>query len=131
MVTITDTAREKILALGKAEQRDDLALRFGIDGRGPQGFVYRLRFVESNDRKPTDKVVKAGEMDVLIDQESAPNLKGASLDYVEGPEGGGFKIENPNPLWSDTKAQMVQQVIDAQINPAVASHGGTVTLLDV
>ncbi|MGH7387102.1 MAG: NifU family protein, partial [Candidatus Methylomirabilales bacterium] len=34
-------------------------------------------------------------------------------------------------LWTDPKAQAVQEAIDTQINPGVASHGGHVALLDV
>ena len=43
----------------------------------------------------------------------------------------GFKIDNPNPLWTDATAQKVQEVIDDKINPGVAQHGGFVALLDV
>jgi len=130
MVTVTDLAKAKILELMKAEKRDDLALQFGIDGRGPNGFVYRLRFAESSDRSPTDTIVSLDGIDVLIDEESAPHLKGATLDFVDGPGGSGFKIDNPNPLWSDERAIAVQRVIDDHINPAVSMHGGHVTLLD-
>ena len=131
MVTISDPAKAKILALMKAEKRDRLALRFGVQGRRGGEFVYRLAFVEESDRAVTDVVVDAGAFEVYIDAESAPSLKGAAIDYVEGPRESGFKIDNPNPVWSDPTARAVQQVLDTEINPAVASHGGFVTLIDV
>src|SRR5262249_17753842 len=56
---------------------------------------------------------------------------GASIDYVDSAYGSGFKIDNPNPLWTDPTAQAVQKVLDDEINPAVASHGGHVALLEV
>ncbi len=131
MITITEGAKEKILALMKNEPRQDLRLRFGVQGRGPGGFQYRLGFVDPGDQQPTDTLVDAGGIPVLIDAESLPYLKGAALEYVEGERESGFKINNPNPLWSEPQALAVQQVLDQEINPAVAAHGGYVTLLDV
>lgn len=131
MLTITDAAKKKILALFEGEEQKDLALRVAIRGRGPGGFRYELQFVGAGERGAEDTVVKAGGFDVLIDPDSAPNLKGATVDFLDGVTESGFKIDNPNPLWTDPKAQAVQEAIDSQINPGVASHGGHVALLDV
>ncbi|MFQ5533189.1 MAG: NifU family protein, partial [Candidatus Methylomirabilales bacterium] len=76
-------------------------------------------------------VIDVGGFEVIVDPESAPNLKGVTIDYVDGMYQSGFKIDNPNPLWTDPKAQAVQEVLDSQINPGVAAHGGHVSLLDV
>jgi Fe/S biogenesis protein NfuA len=131
MVTLTDVARKKILELLSAESRQGQALRFGIDGRGPGGYRYRLGFAGPEDRRPDDVVFDAGGFQMIVDAASAPRLKGASIDYVETLQESGFKIDNPNAAWADPKAQAVQEVIDREINPAVASHGGYVVLLDV
>lgn len=131
MVTLTDTARDKILALLAAEGREGLALRFAIDGRGPGGFQYRLGFVGPEEMQPNDQVVDAGGVRLFIDPESATNLQGTTIDFVETAQQSGFKIDNPNPVWNDPKAVAVQKVLDDEINPAVAAHGGFVTLLDV
>jgi Fe/S biogenesis protein NfuA len=131
MVTLTDTARDKILALLAAEGREGLALRFAIDGRGPGGFQYRLGFVGPEEMQPNDLVVEAGGVRLFIDPESATNLQGTTIDFVETAQQSGFKIDNPNPVWNDPKAVAVQKVLDDEINPAVAAHGGFVTLLDV
>jgi Fe/S biogenesis protein NfuA len=131
MLTITDAAKKKVLALLETEEQKDLALRVAIRGRGPGGFRYELQFVGAEERGAEDTVVNAGGFDVVVDPDSAPNLKGATVDFVDGVYESGFKIDNPNPLWTDPKAQAVQEVIDTQINPGVASHGGHVALLDV
>ncbi|MGH7370976.1 MAG: iron-sulfur cluster assembly accessory protein [Candidatus Methylomirabilales bacterium] len=131
MLTITDAAKKKVLAILEGEEQKDLALRVAIRGRGPGGFRYELQFVGAGERGAEDTVVKAGGFDVLVDPDSAPNLKGATVDFLDGVTESGFKIDNPNPLWTDPKAQAVQEAIDSQINPGVASHGGHVALLDV
>lgn len=131
MIKFSDLARQKIVGLMGSDGRPGLALRFGVTGRGPGGFQYRLGFVEASERRPDDTVVDAQDFQVLVDAESAPSLTGVSVDYIEGPSESGFKIDNPNPLWADPKALAVQRVLDSDINPAVAAHGGWVTLLDV
>jgi Fe/S biogenesis protein NfuA len=131
MLTITDAAKKKVLAILEGEEQKDLALRVAIRGRGPGGFRYELQFVGAGERGAEDTVVNAGGFDVLVDPDSALNLKGATVDFLDGVTESGFKIDNPNPLWTDPKAQAVQEVIDSQINPGVASHGGHVALLDV
>jgi Fe/S biogenesis protein NfuA len=131
MLTITDAATKKILALMEAEEQKDLALRVAISGRGPGGFRYELQFVELNEKGAEDTVIDAGGLQVIVDSDSVPDLKGATVDFVDGVYESGFKIDNPNPLWTDPKAQAVQEVIDTKINPGVSTHGGHVTLLDV
>ena len=131
MVTVTDVARTQILRLIEGEVRKNLAVRFSVDGRGPGGFRYRLGFVADDDRRPDDTVVESGGFQILVDAASAPHLKGTIIDYVESLHESGFKIENPNSPWTDPTAVAVQSVIDRDINPAVASHGGYVVLSDV
>ena len=132
LVQVTELARGKVLELMKQEGEGDVALRFGVAGRGPGGFQYRLGFVAGSEQTPEDTVVEAGDgLRVLVDKPSAEIVKGTTIDFVDGPEGAGFRIDNPNPLWTDPLAQAVQKVFDEEINPQVASHGGWVSLLEV
>jgi len=131
VVSITPAARGKILELMKNEGREGLVLRMAIAGRGPGGFQYRLAFAPESERAPADPTFDAEGFKVVLEAASVEGLRGASIDYVESPHGSGFKIDNPNPLWADPVAQAVQKVLDEEINPAVASHGGHVALLEV
>ena len=131
MITVTDAARGKILELMRSQGRAKLALRAGIAGRGPGGFQYRLNFVPEEERAADDRLIEAGELRVLVDAGSVASLEGATIDFVDGPHGSGFKIDNPNPLWTDERALAIQRVFDDEINPAVAQHGGWVALLEV
>jgi len=132
LVSLTDLARAKVLELMRAEGQGDAALRFGVAGRGPGGFQYKLGFVNASEQAADDRVVDAGEgLRLLIDATSVEQVKGTTIDFIGGPEGAGFRIDNPNPLWTDPVAQAVQKVFDDEINPQVASHGGWVALLEV
>jgi Fe/S biogenesis protein NfuA len=131
MITFTEAARGKVLELLSGEGRQGSALRFSISGRMGGVFQYRLAFMKPEEREPGDALADAGGFQVVVDARSAPYLAGTTVDYVEAPSQSGFKIDNPNPLWSDPLAVAVQRLIDDEINPALASHGGFVHLLDL
>ena len=131
MINITEAAQEYISHLLADEERQGFALRLAIAGRRPGGFQYKLGFVHHDEKAADDVVIDTGSFQVFIDAESAPNLQGATLDFVETPQGSGFKIHNPSAGWDDPKAIAIQKLLDEHINPAVAEHGGYVVLLDV
>lgn len=131
LVTFTQAARERIGAFLKDNGRQGHAIRLSIEGRSSAGFRYGLGLADPDEVSPDDTVVDCGDFQAFIDAQSAPKLKGAVVDFVGDAASGGFNIENPNPVWDDPKAMTVQQIIDAQINPAIAAHGGSVELLDV
>jgi Fe/S biogenesis protein NfuA len=131
MLSLTDAATRKLRELFAADERRGLALRCAIAGRGPGGWQYRLAFASAEDRRPDDVVHDGGGFEVWVDAESAPRLAGATLDWVENLMGAGFSITNPNAVWDDPVSNAVQAVLDEDINPAVAQHGGFVQLLEV
>jgi len=70
---------------------------------------------------------------VFVDKESVAHLEGTTIDFVSDVNGAGFKIENPNAVaqWDDPLAQRVQKVLDEQVAPALAQHGGWVELVGI
>lgn len=132
IVVVTDAAREKIREIMEMQGITGRgAIRVGIAGRGPAGFNYSMSLEEDGAAVPGEAVQDEGEFKVLIDGESVEKLRGASVDFVGQLVGGGFKIENPNSVWDDPLAAEIQKLLDSDINPGVASHGGVVELLDV
>jgi Fe/S biogenesis protein NfuA len=132
LVTFTDAAREKLLEiLDEQNLRGVGAVRVSILGRGAGGFEYGMNLEPEGQPQPSDVTFRAGDLLVLVDGDSAAHVSGAKVDYTEELMGGGFRIDNPNPLWSDPLEQSIQELIDEQINPAVARHGGHVTLLGI
>lgn len=136
MITFTDKARERILAF-IGEEKNPVALRVSVQADSPLAPNYELSLVDELDEQPGDTVVDAGGFKVFIDEESAGKIEGTTVDWVEGAHGGGFNVVNPNlkPIGSEAPtgelAERVARLIETQVNPAVASHGGHVTLVDV
>jgi Fe/S biogenesis protein NfuA len=131
MITFTEVARDWITKIIASQDERGLGVRLVITGRGPDGFRYDMSLMKEDEKKPDDVVVEAGPFKTYIDAESAANLRGSTIDLVENLGQSSLKIDNPNPLWSDPMALAVQRVLDTEINPGVASHGGHVALLDV
>jgi iron-sulfur cluster assembly accessory protein len=93
IVSATTTATTKIRELQIKEGLDDKGLRVRVVGGGCHGFSYALGFDE---RKDGDTVQSIDGVDFLVDKFSAPYLMGANIDFVDGLNGAGFKIGNPN-----------------------------------
>ena len=62
-------------------------------GGGCSGFQYMLAFDEQRDG---DTVVESHGIRLLVDSASAPYVRGSIVDYVDGLQGAGFKVDNPN-----------------------------------
>jgi Fe/S biogenesis protein NfuA len=130
MVEFTEAAREKITEIIEAKAQEDMMLRMQIMGRGPGGFLYSLRFVPADEKSPDDIELNMESFHVLIDQNSAQNLEGSTVDYKDDNFQRGFSVDNPNPLWEDPTAQSIQDVLDSKVNPGISSHGGFVSLVE-
>ena len=117
MVEFTEAAREKITEIIEAKAQEDMMLRMQIMGRGPGGFLYSLRFVPADEKSPDDLELNMESFHVLIDQNSAQNLEGSTVDYKDDNFQRGFSVDNPNPLWDDPTAQSIQDVLDSKVNP--------------
>ncbi|HEX8769693.1 MAG TPA: iron-sulfur cluster insertion protein ErpA [Acidimicrobiales bacterium] len=94
MIDVTESASLKVKELIHAEGNDQLALRVAVRPGGCSGYSYEMFF--DTDIAPDDNLAEVGGIKVVIDPESAPHLKGASLDYKDGLQGAGFAINNPN-----------------------------------
>ena len=131
MITFTAAAKTRVLELIEAEGQHGMGLRMSVTGRGPGGFQTEFNFAREDEKGEDDTLIEMGGFKLYVDAKSAESLKGSKVDFVESLTQSGFKIDNPNSVWTDPTAVAVQEVIDNQINPGVASHGGNVTLLDV
>ena len=94
LLTVTAAAQEKIHAVIEAEEVEVEGLRISIQGRTAAAFQYSLGL--ATEAQADDIVVECENFNVLVDAESAPDLQGAVIDYVDDLNSSGFNIENPN-----------------------------------
>lgn len=132
-VLVTDEALAKIQDAAENFPEPIAGIRLSLAGRGPDGFTHRLTLVDEGEEPAEDLVQR-------LDEDLALFVEAANLDYLDGvtvhfdpadPGANGFVFQNPNPLWLDDLAMRLQELIDQNINPGIAAHGGYVTLLDL
>ncbi len=96
MVEITATAAEKVQELMAQEGDGSYSLRLFVSGGGCAGYSYGMAF--DNEEREGDTIAEVQGVRLLIDENSAPLLKGAEIDYINTIEGAGFTIHNPNAV---------------------------------
>lgn len=94
MIEVTGTAVAKVKELLTADKKEGYGLRIAVHGGGCSGFRYGLTFEDT--QGPNDSVLEVGGLKVYMDAMSGLYLEGARVDYVDGLDGSGFKIDNPN-----------------------------------
>ncbi len=139
-ITVTTTAREQILAAMSMEGSTAQGLRLTVKYAGTRNQTYGLSLVEKSALDVNDVVVTVDGIRVFLEKHNIAFVDGATIDFLSGPNGNGFKIESPykptaveiptNPP-TGPMADAVLQVIREQVIPSVASHGGYVSLVDI
>jgi iron-sulfur cluster assembly accessory protein len=94
MITVTDHALEMMQEFLASENKEGYGLRILASGGGCAGYQYEMDVEEAP--KPEDEVIDLSGVRIFVDAESSSRLKGAEIDFVEGLEGPGFSIQNPN-----------------------------------
>jgi iron-sulfur cluster assembly protein len=91
-IKVTDTAAEKIRGL-VADNDTEQALRVAVRGGGCSGFQYALALDAA---KEDDHVFEHNGVAVVVDKVSIQFVLGSEVDYVDGLQGAGFTVNNPN-----------------------------------
>ena len=93
-ITLTDGAAAKVKELlASQEDASDQALRVAVRGGGCSGFQYALAF---DKRRDDDHVFEQNGVSVVVDKTGMQFVLGSEVDYVDGLQGAGFAVNNPN-----------------------------------
>jgi iron-sulfur cluster assembly protein len=93
-ITLSPKAVEKIgELLGGQAEAEGQALRVAVRGGGCSGFQYALAFDRTKD---DDHVFEVDGVAVIVDKTSMQFVFGSEVDYIEGLQGAGFQVNNPN-----------------------------------
>jgi iron-sulfur cluster assembly protein len=95
LIALTERAAAKIKELQAEEPGGDAeVLRIAVQGGGCSGFEYALGF--DRGAQEGDFELNMHGVEVVVDPYSAPYLQGATIDFLNGLQESGFKIDNPN-----------------------------------
>lgn len=94
MVTISDTAKTKLLNLMAEDNSASKFVRVGVNSGGCSGLSYDLKF--EKEMTENDKLFENNGINLIVDDKSYLYLVGTTLNYSGGLNGKGFVFENPN-----------------------------------
>ena len=137
MIALTDKALEVVRSYIDQSEGEFTTLRIGIAGGTPLSPDFELTLIGSEEIRESEQKVDADGLTLVIEDEWISRLDGATVDFVERVNESGFEVT----LASSTPAQgnfpdgplaeRVRDVLNTQINPAIAAHGGEITLVGV
>ena len=142
---IGEKAIAKILEIKEQEPGDnDYALFLQIDGVQGNQYTYDLSFLDLEQARSDDKRLEFVELVVIIASKDLDKFDNSKLELSDDPAAPGLTMDNPNtpspeifgnpdemPELTGELAEKVQTVLESQINPAIASHGGVAQLVGV
>lgn len=136
MIHISETAQAHFRKLIAGQGGDDLGIRLRARNPGSPAADCELEFCDAGERSGDDWAIECDGFDLYVDSASAPWLDSAQIDYKTTPTGGELGIHAPNlrsrtPDADASLAIRVQYVLESEINPRLASHGGRVRLESV
>jgi Fe/S biogenesis protein NfuA len=146
VLTMTDEARNVVTdAMNGEAPSETLALWVEVTGTRGAGYAYDLYFSELNLAPEGAAIGRDGDITIVIPVASVERLRGSRLEFAnEG--GGGLVLVNPNsPSLEEinpgvpadilalgvegTLGSIAVVVLEEQINPSIAQHGGRADLI--
>ncbi|MGH9080019.1 MAG: NifU family protein [Acidimicrobiales bacterium] len=144
VLAVAPDARATVIeVLANEAESDTLALWLEINGEAGGAYAYDMYFRAVADAGAGDVVQHDDDLPVVVPGASVEKLRGATLDFATDASGeGGLVIVNPNTPpahaggagaadLSDPLAQRVVAVLDEEVNPSIAAHGGRADLVAV
>lgn len=93
-ISMTKRAADKFKRILEEEGKVGWALRFGDKPGGCSGFEYQLDY--SQTLLDSDQLFSSHGVDIHVDRSMVERLMGCEIDFLDGLNGSGFKISNPN-----------------------------------
>lgn len=135
MITISEQAQEHFGKL-LSKQGEGTHIRVFVVNPGTSGAECGVSYCPPDAVEPTDIRLNFKGFDAVVDQESAPFLEEAEIDFVTDQMGSQLTLKAPNAkarkLADDAPlVERINYMIEAEVNPNLASHGGKVSLMEV
>jgi Fe/S biogenesis protein NfuA len=136
MIEITETAQHYFLRLIEQQDDEGLALRMSVNQAGTPGASCDLQFCPSGHSMPDDHELEFSGFSLFVAMASKRWLEDAQIDFEEDDTGGQLTIKAPGIKGSEPSSgasleDRVGWLLETEINPALASHGGQVTLIEI
>lgn len=118
------------------QQENGTNIRIFVVNPGTPGAECGVSYCPPNANEATDIEMKYDGFSAFVDEISLPFLEDAEIDYVTEELGAQLTLKAPNAKMRKVAddaplIERVEYVIQTQINPQLASHGGLITLIEI
>lgn len=136
MIDISPRAQQHFRRLLEQQGSEGLGILLRVTAPGTAAANCELEFCEPRDLLGSEWLVECEGFNFYLEGDSARWLDGASIDYEPNATGGQLNIRAPKikgdiPGAEAGLVERVRYVLDAEINPRIAAHGGRVSLLEI
>jgi Fe/S biogenesis protein NfuA len=136
MIEISNRAQQYFKRLIEQQDEDGLGLRIAVNHPGTPAASCDLQFSPQGQQMPDDHVVEYDGFKMFVADASKAWLAEASIDFEEDETGGQLTIKAPGikgtaPSSGDSIEERVGWMLETEINPSLASHGGQVALVEI
>jgi Fe/S biogenesis protein NfuA len=136
MLTLSETAQTHFRRLLEQQGIDGLGVRIQALQPGTPKADCRLEFCEPADLTGSEWALQCAGFMLYVDAASMPYLDSAEIDYEANATGGQLTVRAPKlkgtpPADNAPLSERVRYLLDSEINPQIASHGGRVSLEDI
>lgn len=136
MIEITDQAQDYFRKLIDAQGDEGLGLRLRVLEPGTPRAACDLQFCPEGDQAEDDLADPFDGFVLYVATDSVRWLESAQIDFEQEAGGGQLTIKAPKikgdvPADDAPLADRVRWVIESEINPQLASHGGVVSLVEI
>jgi Fe/S biogenesis protein NfuA len=136
MIDISERAQQHFLRLLSQQGIDGLGIRLRVATAGTPSAQCELEFCEPSELRGDEWTIECAGFNLYVDGDSARWLDPADIDYETNATGGQLNIRAPKIKGEEPGAdaglvERVRYVLESEINPRVAAHGGRITLLEV
>lgn len=136
MIEITERARDYLAKLVQQQDESGLGLRIAVRDAGTPRAECDLKFCAEGTQLKNDLAVDCGAFTLFVAADSAEWLDDAQVDFETDTTGGQLAVRAPNikgraPAADAPAEQRVQWVLDSEVNPGLAAHGGNVSLVEI
>ena len=135
MISISKEAQGHFVKL-LAKQEEGTNIRVFVVNPGTSSAECGVSYCPPDAVEPSDTRLPFDGFDAVVDEESAPYLEEAEIDYVTDQMGSQLTLKAPNAKARKVAddAPLVERLnymIESEINPQLANHGGQVVLLEI
>jgi Fe/S biogenesis protein NfuA len=136
MIAVSQSAQSHFRKIIAAQGIDGLGIRLAAVQAGTPKADCRLEFCEPSDLNGREWSMSCDGFNVYVDDASVNWLDSAEIDFVQQATGGQLTIRAPKikgevPGVDATIEARVRYVLDSEVAPMLASHGGRVSLVEV